>query len=201
MSTITVPLRGPSSGSRSMNLSPARTPRWALPTIRFVRGTKPASRAERDEVRGRVDVKDVRGAEERDQDAREGGAGEPGEGGAALDDAVRLGDGALVLADELRQDHPLGREVRRHEAAEQRRRARAAAGSSTDRRRTAAGSRRAAAHARASQTSMVVRPPRRSTSAPLGMPKIAIGRISTARTMLILAADPVVTSTNHGSAR
>jgi hypothetical protein len=53
----------------------------------------------------------------------------------------------------------------------------------------------------ASQTSIVVRAPRRSTTIPLGMPKIAIGRISTARTSDILAADPVVTSTNHGSAR
>ena len=36
---------------------------------------------------------------------------------------------------------------------------------------------------------------------PLGMPKIAIGRISAARTIVIFAAEPVVTSTNHGSAR
>ena len=36
---------------------------------------------------------------------------------------------------------------------------------------------------------------------PLGTPRIAIGRICTARTTLIFAAEPVVTSTNHGSAR
>ena len=53
----------------------------------------------------------------------------------------------------------------------------------------------------ASQASIVVRAPSRSTTIPLGIPKIAIGRISTARTNDIFAADPVVTSTNHGSAR
>ena len=53
----------------------------------------------------------------------------------------------------------------------------------------------------ASQASIVVRAPSRSTTIPLGIPKIAIGRISTARTIDIFAADPVVTSTNHGSAR
>ena len=52
-----------------------------------------------------------------------------------------------------------------------------------------------------SQTSIVVRAPSRSTTIPLGMPKIAIGRISAARTIVIFAGEPVVTSTNHGSAR
>ena len=53
----------------------------------------------------------------------------------------------------------------------------------------------------ASATSMVVREPSRCTTEPLGMPRIAIGRISAARTRLIFPGDPVVTSTNHGSAR
>jgi hypothetical protein len=35
---------------------------------------------------------------------------------------------------------------------------------------------------------------------PLGIPKIAIGRISAARTKLIFDTDPVVTSTNQGNA-
>ena len=52
-----------------------------------------------------------------------------------------------------------------------------------------------------SAASIVVLEPSRCTSAPLGTPRIAIGRISAARTRLILLADPVVTSTNHGSAR
>jgi hypothetical protein len=52
-----------------------------------------------------------------------------------------------------------------------------------------------------SATSIVVREPSRWTSAPLGTPRIAIGRISAARTRLILLGDPVVTRTNHGSAR
>jgi hypothetical protein len=52
-----------------------------------------------------------------------------------------------------------------------------------------------------SQTSIVVRPPRRSTIVPLGIPRRAIGSISAARTSDIFAAEPVVTSTNHGSAR
>ena len=33
------------------------------------------------------------------------------------------------------------------------------------------------------------------------MPRIAIGRISAARTRLIFPGEPVVTSTNHGNAR
>ena len=98
-------------------MSPARTPRWALPRIASSAARSPRAGRTR-QVRGRVDVEDVRRAEERDEDARERRAGEPGEGRAALDDAVRLGDRLLVLADELRQDHPLSREVRRHEAAE-----------------------------------------------------------------------------------
>jgi hypothetical protein len=53
----------------------------------------------------------------------------------------------------------------------------------------------------ASQTSIVVRAPSRSTAIPLGIPRIATGRISTARTIVIFAGEPVVTSTNHGSAR
>ena len=53
----------------------------------------------------------------------------------------------------------------------------------------------------ASQTSIVVRAPSRSTTIPLGMPKIAIGAISAARTSVIFDGEPVVTSTNHGSAR
>ena len=48
---------------------------------------------------------------------------------------------------------------------------------------------------------MVVRAPSRCTSVPLGMPRIAIGRISAARTRLIFPGEPVVTSTNHGRAR
>jgi hypothetical protein len=36
----------------------------------------------------------------------------------SLDDRVRLPDGALVVANELRQDQPLRREVRRDEAAD-----------------------------------------------------------------------------------
>ena len=53
----------------------------------------------------------------------------------------------------------------------------------------------------ASQVSMVVRAPSRSTAIPLGMPRIALGAISAARTSAIFEGEPVVTSTNHGSAR
>ena len=52
-----------------------------------------------------------------------------------------------------------------------------------------------------SDTSMVARPPNRSTTAPLGIPRSAIGAICTARTTLIFPGEPVVTRTNHGSAR
>ena len=41
----------------------------------------------------------------------------------------------------------------------------------------------------------------RWTSMPLGIPRIAIGAISAARTRLIFPGEPVVTSTNQGSAR
>jgi hypothetical protein len=47
----------------------------------------------------------------------------------------------------------------------------------------------------------VFRAPSRCTSMPLGMPRIAIGAISAARTSVIFPGEPVVTSTNHGSAR
>ena len=52
-----------------------------------------------------------------------------------------------------------------------------------------------------SATSIVVRPPSFSTIDPLGIPSSAIGRISAARTSDIFPGEPVVTSTNHGSAR
>ena len=52
----------------------------------------------------------------------------------------------------------------------------------------------------ASERSIVVRAPSRPISEPLGMPSSAIGAISTASTRLMCAGEPVVTSTNHGSA-
>ena len=52
-----------------------------------------------------------------------------------------------------------------------------------------------------SASSIVFRAPSRCTSIPLGMPRIAIGAISAARTSVIFPGEPVVTSTNHGSAR
>ncbi len=52
-----------------------------------------------------------------------------------------------------------------------------------------------------SETSIVVREPSRWTTTPLGMPSTAIGRISAARTSVILLGEPVVTRTNHGKAR
>ena len=51
-----------------------------------------------------------------------------------------------------------------------------------------------------SDTSIDVRAPSRATTEPLGIPSSAIGRISAARTTLIFVGEPVVTSTNHGSA-
>src|SRR5579862_4580645 len=52
----------------------------------------------------------------------------------------------------------------------------------------------------ASETSIDVRAPSRAITDPPGIEKSAIGRISAARTMLILVAEPVVTRTNHGRA-
>ena len=51
-----------------------------------------------------------------------------------------------------------------------------------------------------SETSIERRAPRRKTSEPLGRPKSASGRISTASTTLMRVAEPVVASTNQGSA-
>ncbi len=52
-----------------------------------------------------------------------------------------------------------------------------------------------------SEISIVFRAPMRSTRIPLGMPSTTIGAISAARTSVIFPGDPVVTRTNHGSAR
>ena len=52
-----------------------------------------------------------------------------------------------------------------------------------------------------SDTIIVRRAPKRAITAPDGIPRIAIGTSSAARTMPILVGEPVVESTNHGSAR
>ena len=52
----------------------------------------------------------------------------------------------------------------------------------------------------ASETSIVRFAPIRAMSVPAGIPKIAIGSSSAAMTQPIFAVEPVVTSTNHGSA-
>lgn len=52
----------------------------------------------------------------------------------------------------------------------------------------------------ASHTSIVVRAPNRSITDPLGMPRIASGRSSTAKTIPIRVGDPVVDKTNQGIA-
>ena len=52
----------------------------------------------------------------------------------------------------------------------------------------------------ASETSIVRFAPSRAMSEPAGMPTIAIGSISAARTQPILAVEPVVARTNQGRA-
>ena len=52
-----------------------------------------------------------------------------------------------------------------------------------------------------SQTSIAFTAPRRVTTVPLGMPSSAMGSSSAARTIPIRVVEPVVVSTNHGSAR
>ena len=52
----------------------------------------------------------------------------------------------------------------------------------------------------ASEMSIVRLAPSRAISEPAGMPKIAIGSISAARTQPIFAVEPVVARTNHGRA-
>jgi hypothetical protein len=75
---------------------------------------------ERDEERGGVDVEHLRRADGRDQQPRQRRTQQRGRALGALDDRIRLRDDALVLAHELREHEPLGREVRRQEDAEQR---------------------------------------------------------------------------------
>ena len=157
---------------------------------------------ERNEIRRRIDVQHVRRAEEGDEDAGQYGPEERRERGSALDCAVRLRHARLVLPDELRQDRPLRRRERRHEAAEQRDDPEQQAEAEDVRRIERNGGIDARIGARAkSAISIVVREPSRWTTVPLGMPRTAIGRISAARTRLIFPGEPVVTSTNHGSAR
>ena len=52
----------------------------------------------------------------------------------------------------------------------------------------------------ASETSIVRFAPSRAITEPAGIPTSAIGSISAARTQAIFAVEPVVASTNHGSA-
>jgi hypothetical protein len=52
----------------------------------------------------------------------------------------------------------------------------------------------------ASQISIVLFEPSFAITVPAGMPKIATGSISAARTQPIFAVEPVVARTNHGSA-
>ncbi len=87
----------------------------------------------------------------------------------------------LVLADELGQDRPLGREVRRHEAAEQRDEPEQQPEAEHSGACSSGIEARIGARAK-SATSIVVREPSRCTSTPLGIPRIAIGAISAART-------------------
>jgi hypothetical protein len=69
---------------------------------------------------GRVDVQDLGGADDADQEAGDGGADERGQPLRALDDAVGLGDEAFALAEELGENQPLRREIGAGQRAEQR---------------------------------------------------------------------------------
>ncbi len=75
---------------------------------------------ERDEECGGVDVEDLGGADERDQETGRHRPKQRRRPLGALDDGVRLRDDALVLANELRQDESLRGVVRGEEDAEQR---------------------------------------------------------------------------------
>ena len=167
---------------------------------RLALGDEDEDEQERDGVGRGIHVQDVGRADERDEQACDGRADQRCERRTALDDAVPLRHQPLVLAHELREDRPLRGEVRRHEAAEERDEHEqqpevehpAACSSGID----------ASSGARAkSATSIVERAPMRWTRSPLGIPSSAMGAISAARTSVIFAGEPVVTSTNHGSAR
>ena len=67
----------------------------------------------------RVDVEDLGGADERDQETGRDRPKQRRRPLGALDDGVRLRDDALVLANELRQDESLCGVVRGEEDAEQ----------------------------------------------------------------------------------
>ncbi len=76
---------------------------------------------ERDDVGRRVDDEHVRGSHQADQDAADRRPEQHRRADRALEERIRLAHRLLVLPDQLRKDHPLGREVRRAENAEQER--------------------------------------------------------------------------------
>jgi hypothetical protein len=84
----------------------------------LARGDEQEHGHERERERRRVDVEDVRRAERRDQEAGERRTEQGARLPRALEHTVGLGDRLLVVAEQLRQDHPLRREVGRVEAAE-----------------------------------------------------------------------------------
>ena len=193
---------GPSSGSRMRKLDAGEDARATPPSAATrlpARTTSAIVRNEKTYVHASIDEHGRR-ARRGDQDAREHRAGELRELVRAAEDRVHLGDRALVLARHLRDDDPRRREVRRGEDADRE-------GGAEERARTrggpcggGSGSTSSSGPRAASETSIVRFAPIRAMSEPAGMPKIAIGSISAARTQPIFAVEPVVTRTNHGSA-
>ena len=87
-----------------------------LPVLRRLLDRWPLRNEGRDEQHGndvapRVDEQDTGRADRADQEPADHGAGEQGRAGGRLEKRVRVGDLLLPLAEQLRDDHLLGREV------------------------------------------------------------------------------------------
>ena len=154
---------------------------------------------ERDDVCRRVDDEHVRGANEADQHAADRRPEQHRRADRALEERVRLADRLLVLAEQLRNDHPLRGEVRRPEDAEQER--------EHERAPPARGARSSGARARGASAARAARrrssierraPSRWTTSRPEGSPATVSPTSSAIITSVICAGESVVTSTNHG---
>ena len=187
--------RGRGSGS------PDRSPRDSAGRRRALRRRhEQRDEQERHEVGGRVDDEHVAAPKTPIRTPRERRAEQHRRADRALEERVRLADGPLVLAEELRQDHPLRREERRAEHAEQQREHEQRP--EREVRRSSAAPARAASRRARGVGEQHRRAARRAgaASGPAGRPAARSRASSAAITNVIRVAEPDVTSTNQGSA-
>ena len=115
--TVNAGVQSRRSLSRAMNRTPSSTPVGGPSVFDLRQPHERRDEQERREVGRRVDVQDVRGADQADQDARQRRPEEDGEAIRSLEQRRCLRHLRLLLADELRDHRALHREVRREEDA------------------------------------------------------------------------------------